>query len=97
MKKYPSTQSLKGEHSVILLIYENPGTIMPNHSSFNRVSGIEIKVSYKWSRWIEQDEEEIETGRPEIHIAQIEMGSMNSFDSHIPQFVDRIITWSRLV
>ena len=77
--------------------YWKPGTIMPNHSSFNRVSGIEIKVSYKRSRWIEQDEEEIDTGRPEIHITQIEMSSMDSFDSHIPQFVDRIITWGRFV
>ena len=64
---------------------------MPNHSSFNKLSGIEIKVSYKRSRRIEQ-EEEIDTGRPEIHITQIEMSSMDSFDSHIPQFVDRIIT-----
>ena len=44
-----------------------------------------------------QEGEEIDTGRPEIHIAQIEMSSMDSIDSHIPQFVDRIITWSRLV
>ena len=36
--------------------------------------------------------EEIDTGRPEIHIAQIGMGSMDSIDNHIPQFVDRIIT-----
>ena len=34
--------------------------------------------------------EEIDTERPEIHITQIEMSSMDSFDSHIPQFVDRI-------
>ena len=39
-----------------------------------------------------QEGEEIDTGRPEIHITQIEMSSMDSFDSHIPQFVDRIIT-----
>ena len=36
--------------------------------------------------------EEIDTGGPEIHITQIEMSGMNSIDSHIPQFVDRIIT-----
>ena len=77
--------------------YWKPGTIIPNHSSFSRVSGIEIKVSYKWSRWIEQEGEEIDTGGPEIHITQIEMSSMDSFDSHIPQFVDRIITWGRFV
>ena len=39
-----------------------------------------------------QEGEEIDTGRPEIHITQIEMSGMHSFDSHIPQFVDRIIT-----
>ena len=39
-----------------------------------------------------QEGEEIDTGRPEIHITQIEMSSMDSIDSHIPQFVDRIIT-----